>query len=56
MDVVGSSKRLSYVLRHHPDSVGLTLDDAGWADVADLLGALGWTRGQLEDIVAGNDK
>jgi putative RNA 2'-phosphotransferase len=54
--VVRASKRLSYVLRHHPDSVGLTLDGAGWADVEDLRRALGWTRTQLEDVVAGNDK
>ena len=40
MDVVRVSKRLSYVLRHRPDSVGLTLDDAGWVDVEALLDAL----------------
>jgi putative RNA 2'-phosphotransferase len=28
------------VLRHRPDSVGLTLDDAGWVDVDELLAAL----------------
>jgi putative RNA 2'-phosphotransferase len=56
VDVVGASQRLSYVLRHHPDSVGLILDDAGWADVEALLRALGWTRTQLEQVVAGNDK
>ena len=56
MDVVRRSKRLSYVLRHAPDSVGLTLDAAGWADVDALLAALGWTRGELERVVATNDK
>ena len=55
-DVVRASKRLSRVLRHAPDSVGLTLDDAGRVDVADLLAALGMTRSQLDDVVAGNDK
>ena len=50
------SKRLSFVLRHRPDSVGLTLDAAGWVDVDDLLAALGWTRARLEDVVARNDK
>jgi putative RNA 2'-phosphotransferase len=55
-EIVGLSKRLSYVLRHHPDSVGLTLDEAGWVDVVDLLGALGWTRARLDDVVTGNDK
>ena len=56
MDVVRLSKRLSYVLRHHPDSVGFTLDDAGWVHVDDLLAALRVTRAQLDDVVARNDK
>ena len=55
-DVVRRSKRLSYVLRHAPDSVGLTLDAAGWVDVDALLAALGWTRAELERVVATNDK
>jgi putative RNA 2'-phosphotransferase len=55
-DVVRTSKRLSYVLRHAPESAGLTLDAAGWVDVDQLLTALGMTRHQLEDVVAGNDK
>ena len=56
MDVVRLSKRLSYVLRHAPDSVGLTLDDAGWVAVDDLLAALRVSRAQLDDVVARNDK
>ena len=55
-DVVRRSKRLSSVLRHAPESVGLTLDAAGWADVEALLAALGWTRAELEHVVATNDK
>lgn len=31
------SKFLSYVLRHNPEAIGLTLDANGWADVALLL-------------------
>ena len=27
-----TSKFLSYVLRHKPDAIGLTLDPEGWAD------------------------
>lgn len=55
------SKRLSYVLRHDPGSVGLRLDDAGWVDVEVLLAALGAhgagvSRDQLGQVVAGNDK
>ncbi|MGY1729229.1 RNA 2'-phosphotransferase [Geodermatophilus sp. SYSU D01062] len=61
MDAVGVSKRLAYVLRHRPDSVGITLDEAGWVDVDVLLAALAahgmpLTRGGLDRVVAGNDK
>jgi putative RNA 2'-phosphotransferase len=31
------SKKLSYVLRHAPESIGLTLDNQGWANVKDLM-------------------
>lgn len=31
------SKFLSYVLRHNPEAIGLTLDSNGWADVTLLL-------------------
>ena len=55
-DVVRVSKRLSYVLRHHTDSVGLTLDEHGWVAVDDLLAALRLTRAELEEVVARNDK
>lgn len=32
-----TSKFLSYVLRHHPESIGITLDSEGWVPVAELL-------------------
>lgn len=32
-----TSKFLSLILRHAPDTIGLTLDAQGWADVAELL-------------------
>lgn len=55
------SKRLAYVLRHDPGSVGVTLDRSGWADVDALLAALARTgpavtRADLERMVAGSDK
>lgn len=61
MDVVRASKRLSFVLRHRPDSVGLVLDEAGWVDVDVLLAALAGSglrlsRADLEHVVATNDK
>jgi putative RNA 2'-phosphotransferase len=31
---------LAYVLRHHPDAAGVTLDPAGWVDVDELVAGL----------------
>lgn len=61
MDVVKTSKRMSYVLRHRPDSIGITLTPDGWVGVDDLLRALARhgtriTRDELEQVVATNDK
>ena len=55
------SKRLSYVLRQAPSSVGLELGDGGWVAVDELLAALARTgrpvsRDELDRIVATNDK
>jgi len=54
------SKLLSLVLRHKPDEIGITLDDAGWVDVTTLLDALARhghpvSREQLDHVVATND-
>lgn len=38
-DFVRISKFLSLVLRHRPESIGLSLDGYGWADVDDLVRA-----------------
>ena len=55
------SKFLSLILRHHPESVGITLDAHGWADVATLLRQMNAhgteiDRALLEHIVATNAK
>jgi putative RNA 2'-phosphotransferase len=44
------------VLRHRPESAGLTLDANGWVPVDELLAALGLTRPQLDLVVENNDK
>ena len=31
------SKYLSYILRHKPESIGLVLDEHGWADIKELI-------------------
>lgn len=53
------SKLLSYWLRHAPEAVGLTLDDAGWAPVDAVRAALareGADPALLEQVVADSDK
>lgn len=56
------SKFLSLILRHRPDIVGVTLDEAGWVDIDILLKAIkseednSWSREELERIVRDNDK
>lgn len=61
MSDVQTSKFLSYVLRHRPDSIGITLDENGWVDVEVLLAAAQrhgkrLSRQLLERVVAENDK
>jgi putative RNA 2'-phosphotransferase len=56
-----TSKFLSLVLRHQPELIGLTLDEQGWADVAELIRLANCknpplTRELLQEIVATNDK
>lgn len=56
-----ASKFLSLVLRHQPQSAGITLDSAGWTDVTELLAGCAaagrrLSREDLEHIVATNDK
>jgi len=56
-----TSKFLSFVLRHQPEEIGLSLDDAGWASVEELLEACkraGRTlsREDLQHMVDTSDK
>ena len=50
------SKRLALVLRHRPETAGLTLDANGWVPVAELLAALRISRADLDVVVENNDK
>lgn len=54
--LVKTSKRLSLVLRHKPESVGVKLDAAGWTDVDGLLRAMRISREDLNKVVADNNK
>ncbi|WP_127505367.1 RNA 2'-phosphotransferase [Actinoplanes solisilvae] len=50
------SRRIALVLRHRPESAGLTLDANGWVPVDELLAALRLTRAELDAVVEHNDK
>ncbi|GAK57491.1 probable RNA 2'-phosphotransferase [Candidatus Vecturithrix granuli] len=59
--LVKLSKFLSFVLRHNPASIGLSLDPAGWAQVDELVMAARkagkpLTQELLRHIVTQNDK
>lgn len=47
---------MSYVLRHSPDSIGITLDKQGWTDLELLIEKLDITRDELEYVVVNNSK
>ncbi|WP_409161352.1 RNA 2'-phosphotransferase [Pectobacterium sp. B2J-2] len=55
------SKFLSYVLRHKPEAIGLTLNSEGWANIAELIrcavkdGRM-LTREVIQSVVGNSDK
>lgn len=55
------SKYLSKHLRHQPERIGLTLDEAGWVEIDALIAAAAshgfrFSRAELDHVVAVNDK
>ncbi len=61
-NLIKYSKKLSKILRHQPDMIGLALDENGWASVAELIEKFGDVQGQtltmdiLKEVVETNDK
>ena len=58
--LIQTSKFLSLILRHAPETIGLALDANGWAEVDQLLAQAAShgkaiSREQLQEVVA-NDK
>jgi len=61
MNPVKTSKFLSLILRHRPDTVGIDLDPGGWADVDALLAGMArkgrpLSRADLDHVVETNNK
>ena len=60
-DLVKLGRFISLVLRHSPETIGLKLDENGWADVADLMSGMN-KKGRridfetLNEIVKTNNK
>ncbi len=62
MDKVKLGKFLSMVLRHKPETIGITLDENGWADVDELIKQMNKNKEDyfnfeiLSEIVETNNK
>lgn len=58
---INLSKQLSFILRHRPESIGLELDQNGWASVQELVTKLNSNKiilnqQDLDHIVENNPK
>ena len=60
MSLKSTSKFISLILRHKPETIGITLDEHGWANVDELIEGISRTqpfdREMLEEIVATDEK
>ncbi len=54
--LVNISRRMSGLLRHHPEKLGLNMDENGWVLTKSLLSKMDITNIELEEIVNTNDK
>jgi putative RNA 2'-phosphotransferase len=60
-EITEISKFLSYVLRHHPEAIGLELDAHGWANIDSLIEKAGQegkslSHEKLHEVVASGTK
>lgn len=60
MSLTDTSRFISLILRHKPETIGITLDEHGWANVADLICGIAKSRPMsmemLEEIVSTDNK
>ena len=60
MSIIKTSRYISLILRHKPETIGISLDEHGWANVKDLIDGVNKTHKLdmeiLEEIVATDDK
>lgn len=59
-DMIKLSRYLSLILRHKPETIGITLDKHGWANVRELIKGINktqhFTMNMLEKIVEEDEK
>ena len=60
MSLKETSKFISLILRHKPETIGITLDEHGWANVDELIAGISKTHpidmAVLEQIVDEDEK
>ncbi|MCR5292465.1 MAG: RNA 2'-phosphotransferase [Eubacterium sp.] len=60
MNLKNTSKYISLILRHKPETIGITLDEHGWANVDELIAGISRTQDfsmeMLEEIVSTDEK
>lgn len=60
MNLTKTSRYISLILRHKPETIGISLDEHGWADVKDLIKGVNKTHKlnmeMLEEIVETDEK
>ena len=60
MSLTRTSRYISLILRHKPETIGITLDEHGWADVDELIAGVSRTHPLtmklLEEIVRTDEK
>ena len=60
MSLKETSKFISLILRHKPETIGISLDEHGWANVDELIAGISKTHpidmAILEQIVAEDEK
>ena len=45
-----TSRFISLILRHKPETIGITLDEHGWADVKNLISGINKTGNHFLDM------
>lgn len=61
MNLTAVSRYISLILRHKPETIGIALDEHGWADVGELIEGIRYNypdfdMSVLEEIVATDEK